>query len=367
MSFFSFENISITAVASAVPAEIVEVDSYKPQFGNDTVERFKTLTGIKQFRRTAPHQTASDLGYAAAEDIIKQKNVGRDSIGALVFVAHSTDYRRPATACVLHKRLELSKECVAFDVSLGCSAFVYGLQIACSLMANSDIEHALLIVGETLTKMTYPKDKSVAMLFGDAGGAVLLEKKQGSEIKGLLRTDGTGYRAIIAPAGGFRNMHADAKPMIWDDGNERTLYNTYMNGTDVFNFSISDVPKAIKDFLQKTNSTVEDYDYYIMHQANYFIHKQLSKKLKMPLEKMPVCLDRYGNSSAAALPLTLCDRFGNSDEGTIKTLLCGFGVGLSWGVASVTLETDGIYPIIESDDVFTEGIINKPEDFKKQE
>ena len=367
MPFFSFNNINMTAVAAAVPSEIVEVDSFKPQFGDELVDRFKILTGIKQFRKTAPHQTASDLGYVAAEEIINRKNVDRESIGALVFVAHSTDYRRPATACVLHKRLELSKECVAFDVSLGCSAFVYGLQIVCSLMANSDIERALLVVGETLTKMTYPKDKSVAMLFGDAGGAVLLEKKQDAEIKGLLRTDGTGYRAIIAPAGGFRNINADSRPMVWDDGNERTLYNTYMNGTDVFNFSISDVPKAIKDFLQKTNTTVEDYDYYIMHQANYFIHKQLSKKLKMPLEKMPVCLDRYGNSSAAALPLTLCDRFGNTDEGTIKTLLCGFGVGLSWGVASATLETSGIYPIIESDDVFTEGIINKPEDFKKQE
>ena len=366
MPFFSFDNINITAVAAAVPSEIVEVDSFKPQFGDELVERFKTLTGIQQFRRTAPHQTASDLGFAAAEEIIQKKNINRETIGALVFVAHSTDYRRPATACVLHKRLELSKECAAFDVSLGCSAFVYGIQIVCSLMANSDIERALLVVGETLTKMTYPKDKSVVMMFGDAGGAVLLEKKQGTNIQGLLRTDGTGYRAIIAPAGGFRNMHADTKPMMWDDGNERTLYNTYMNGTDVFNFSISDVPKAVKDFFQKTNTTVEDYDYYIMHQANYYIHKQLSKKLKMPLERMPVCLDHYGNTSSPAIPLTLCDRFGKSNEGAIKTLMCGFGVGLSWGVISATLDTGAIYPIIETDDVFTEGIINTPEDFKKK-
>ncbi len=366
MPFFSFDNINMTAVAAAVPPEIVEVDSFKTQFGDETVERFKTLTGIRQFRRTAPHQTASDLGYVAAEEIIKRKNIDRKSIGALVFIAHSTDYRRPATACVLHKRLGLSKECAAFDVSLGCSAFVYGCQIICSLMANSDIERALLIVGETLTKITYPKDKSVAMLFGDAGSAVLFEREQGASIKGLLRTDGTGYRAIIAPAGGFRNMHADTKPMIWDDGNERTLYNSYMNGTDVFNFSINDVPEAIRDFLAKTKMEVADYDYYIMHQANYYIHKQLSKKLKMPLEKMPVCLDRYGNTSAPAIPLTLCDRFGKSQEGKIKTLMCGFGVGLSWGVISAALDTGCIYPIIETDDMFTEGIINTPEDFKKK-
>ena len=366
MPFFSFDNINITAGAAAVPSEIVEVDSFKPQFGDEMVERFKTLTGIQQFRRTAPHQTASDLGFTAAEEIIKKKNIDRKSIGALVFVAHSTDYRRPATACVLHKRLGLSKECVAFDVSLGCSAFVYGCQIICSLMPNSDIDRALLIVGETLTKITYPKDKSVAMLFGDAGGAILLEREKKAKIQGLLRTDGSGYRAIIAPAGGFRNLHADARPMMWDDGNERTLFNTCMNGTDVFNFSISDVPEAIRDFLVKTHTEVADYDYYIMHQANYYIHKQLSKKLKMPLEKMPICLDRFGNSSAAALPLTLCDHFGISNEGIIKTLMCGFGVGLSWGVISATLDTASIYPIIETDDVFTEGIINTPEDFKKK-
>ena len=366
MPFFSFDNIIITDVAATVPSEVVEVDSFKPQFGDELVDRFKTLTGIRQFRRTSPHQTASDLGFVAAEEIIQKKKINRETIGALVFVAHSTDYRRPATACVLHKRLGLCKECVAFDVSLGCSAFVYGIQIVCSLMVTSDIDRALLIVGETLTKMTYPKDKSVAMLFGDAGGAVLLEKKQGMKIQGLLRTDGTGYRAIIAPAGGFRNMHADTKPMMWDDGNERTLYNTYMNGTDVFNFSINDVPEAVKDFLAKTNTTADDYDFYIMHQANYYIHKQLSKKLKIPLERMPVCLDHYGNTSSPAIPLTLCDRFGKSDEGVIKTLMCGFGVGLSWGVISATLDTGSIYPIVETDDVFTEGIINSPEDFKKK-
>ena len=169
----------------------------------------------------------------------------RNSIGALIFAAHSTDYRRPATACVLHDRLNLSKDCVAYDISLGCSAFVYGLQSICSLMANSDIEKAILIVGESLTKMVNSEDKSVAMLFGDGGSAILLEKHvTETPILSLLKTDGKGYKAIIAPAGGFRNMNASTDLFTWDDGNKRTLYNTYMNGTDVFNFTISDVPRG---------------------------------------------------------------------------------------------------------------------------
>ena len=367
MPLFSFENLNITAVASAVPSQIKNVESFKPIFGDETVERFMAMTGIRQFRKTAEHQTASDLGFAAAQEILTRRDIDRNTVGALVFIAHSTDYRRPATACVLHKRLGLSKECVAFDVSLGCSAFVYGLQIVCSLMACSNIERTLLIVGETLTKMTYPKDKSVTMLFGDAGGAILVERENGASIKGLLRTDGTGYRAIIAPAGGFRNMDAPRQPMIWDDGNERTLYNTFMNGTDVFNFTISDVPKAVKDFWTLTQTDVDSYDCFAMHQANYYIHKQLAKKLKIPLEKMPVCLDRFGNTSAPAIPLTLSDSFGNVTGRKIRTLMCGFGVGLSWGVASAEIDTDCIYPVIESDEIFTEGIINSPSDMKEEE
>ena len=157
-------------------------------------------------------------------------------------------------------------------------------------------------------------------------------------------------------------MNAPADEMIWQDGNPRTLYNTNMNGTDVFAFTISDVPRAIKDFLKKTETTVDDYDCYAMHQANQFIHKQLAKKLKMDIEKMPLCLDKYGNTSAPAIPLTLCDAYAGSEEKEMNVLMCGFGVGLSWGVLSAKVNTADIYPVIETDEYFAEGIINSPED-----
>ena len=322
MPYFNFKNIKISAIASAVPCEVVKVDSFKPRFGDEAVDKFTAMTGVKQFRRTKEHQTASDLGYVAAEEIIKRKNIDRSEIGALVFIAHSTDYRRPATACVLHKRLGLSKECAAYDVSLGCSAFVYGVQIICSMMQCSDISRALLIVGETLTKMVNENDRSTAMLFGDGASAILFEKtEENSEISALVRSDGNGYKAIIAPAGGFRNLNASDKPIIWADGNERTLYNTNMNGTDVFAFTISDVPKAIKDFLKRTNTGIDDYDCFAFHQANRLIHKQLSKKLKINMDKMPLCLDKYGNTSAPAIPLLLSDKYGNTEGLTLNTMM----------------------------------------------
>lgn len=363
MPFFNYQGLKISGIAAAVPTERITLDSFYDKFGEESVKRFSEMTGIKEFRRTRKHQTASDLGYVAAEKILTEKQIDRDSIGALVFVAHSTDYKRPATACVLHRRLRLSKNCAAFDVSLGCSAIVYGLQAVCSMMANSDIEKGLLIVGETLTKMVNPEDRAVSMLFGDGGAAFLIEKDDSIEncIQISLKTDGNGYRSIIAPGGGHRNPDAPHEDMLWPDGNVRSLYNTYMNGTDVFSFTISDVPKTVKEFFTKTETTPDNYDCFAFHQANQFIHKQLSKKLKIPMEKMPICMDRYGNTSAPAAALALCDTFGNvnTDE-RLRTMFCCFGVGLSWGVASATISKQDIFEIIETDELFEEGIINEP-------
>lgn len=369
MPFFQFKNIKIAGVATAVPTTTVRATDFAEQFGAENCQKFTESTGIREFRKTLEHQTASDLCFAAAENILVDKGVERDTIGALVFVAHSTDYRRPATACVLHKRLGLSKDCAAFDISLGCSAFVYGLQVVCSMMANSNIDRALLLVGETLTKMTHPQDKSVAMLFGDGGSAVLLERtNEPSSIKGMLKTDGTGYRAIIAPAGGFRNLNATNTEFTWPDGNVRTLYNTTMQGEEVFAFTISDVPRTVKQFLAETGTTIDDYDCLAFHQANQFIQKMLVKKLKTSPEKMPLCLDRYGNPSAPAIPMVMCDQYGNDpEERDLSFLMCGFGVGLSWGVCSAVVNTRDILPIIETDEIFEEGIINSPEDFFRGE
>ena len=208
--------------------------------------------------------------------------------------------------------------------------------------------------------MVNSKDKSVNMLFGDGGAALLFEKaNDDSEIKVMLKSDGNGFKSIIAPAGGFRNINASHDDMKWPDGNIRSLYNTFMNGTDVFTFTISDVPKTAKEFFEKTQTTPDNYDCFAFHQANKYIHKQLSKKLKIPEDKMPLCLDRYGNTSAPAPILALCDTYGKKDDGIKNILICCFGVGLSWGLASLAIDTSDIYPIVETDEIFEEGIINE--------
>ncbi len=366
MSFFKFHGIKIIGLSSAVPKNIINNSDFSNKFGAEFVKKFSEKTGIYAFRKTSEFQTASDLGYAAANYIVNKRNINRDLIGTLIFVSHATDYRRPATACVLHKRLHLNKDCYAVDMNLGCSAFVYGLTTICSLLQNSDSKYALLIVGETMTKITSLEDKSVAMLFGDAGGAILLEKtgNDNDSIIGLLKTDGAGYRSIIVPAGGFRNLNATKDLYNWNDGNARTLYNTVMNGDDVFGFTISVVPRTIKEFLSKTETNIDNYDVCAFHQANGFILKQLAKKFKISENKLPISLDRYANTSAAAIPLTISDALGEQNgAGELKFLMCGFGVGLSWGVVSASINVEDIYPVIETDEYFKEGVINSPEDY----
>ncbi len=364
MAYFHFSNIKIAGVASAVPTNKISIDSFVSQYGEDYITKFKKQTGIESFYKTAEHQTASDLCFVAAQEILQKKNINPTEIGALVFVAHSTDYRRPATACVMHKRLGLHKDCVAFDISLGCSAFVYGLQTVCSLMQSSDISKALLLTGETLTKITNPKDTSVSMLFGDGGGAILLEKTQkASNIIGLLRSDGNGYRDIIMPGGGARNPYATHKEFVAEDGSVKTLYNSLMKGENVFAFTISDIPTTIKDFLAHTKTTILDYDSVVLHQANSFILKFLAKQFKITPEQLPISINKYGNTSAAAIPLTLSHCYGGMQENKVMhTLMCGFGVGLSWGVASALINTADIFPVIETDKYFAEGIINSIEE-----
>ena len=231
-------------------------------------------------------------------------------------------------------------------------------------MQTSDIEKALLIVGDTNSKLINPKDESMVLLAGDAGSAVLLEKKNGSQISAELVSNGEKYKTVIVPAGGMRNLHAGHREMKFDDGYDRTLYNLFMDGFGVFQYTIREVPRILKDFVAKEKKEMGDYDYYVMHQANQYILQQLSKRAKMPSEKMLYSIQEFGNTSSASVPLTLCKCFGEEAEGEIAVLMSGFGVGLSCGVMSANINKKDILPLIESDDYFEEGIINNPVDWQ---
>lgn len=358
MTLFKNKDVVIEAIACAVPDNKVTIDSLSKVFGTNVTSRFTESTGIVETYRVLPEQTASDLAFVAGDELIKKTGVEKSRIGAMVVVTQSPDYRRPSNASVLQKRLELPIECACMEINLGCSGFIYGLQSAMSLMNSSDIEYALLLLGETATKIVNPNDKSIAMLYGDAGAAVLLKRKENETSQTILKSDGNRFKAIILPAGGFRDMNPGGERFKCMDGVERSLYDVYMDGASVFSFSISDVPETIKEYFELTGSKLDDFDSFLFHQANLFIVKQLIRKLKLPKEKVPVSLDRFGNTGGLSIPLTLCDAYGEEDEDrVINTLMCGFGIGLSWGVTSMKIHTENIFSIKKTKDYYKEGKI----------
>ncbi|GHV51655.1 3-oxoacyl-ACP synthase [Synergistales bacterium] len=361
MLISKYEGIRIAGIAAAVPDNVRRAEEYYDQFGQNKVKNFVNVTGVKERRTALKNQTSSDLAYEAASRLLREKDVNIKEIGALVFVTQTPDYIFPASACVLHTRLGLSTDCMAFDVNLGCSAYVYGLNIVSSLMQSSNITKALLLSGDTLDRYVSPEDRSAAMLMGDAGTATLLEKgsKTGAQnsIIGSFRTDGSRFKAIIIPCGLNRNADAPAEREKWGDGNIRSDHDFYMNGMDVLSFTITEVPELTNEFLSEINKSVDDYDFFILHQANEYIIKQVAERIKAPIDKVPISLDRYGNTSGESIPLTLCDAFGKREQGNVNVLLCGFGVGLSWGVVSTLVNAEDILPIIETSEYFTGGSV----------
>lgn len=363
MAFLTYNGIKVSGISGAVPTKTVYVNDFIPEFGEGVIERFKKTTHIEQFREAHEKQTASDLGCAAAENLLTKKEVNRDDIGFLFFVSQSFDYLVPSTACVLQHRLGLSEDCAAMDVGLTCSGAVYGILTAGAALAASDKSKALVIMGTSGRRNLSLKNRASVMLMGDAGCAVLLEKTdQDTKISGILRTDGSRFKDLITPAGGARNKHASRRYMKWPDGNMRTLYQGYMNGLNVFNFSVTEAPKVINDFTEKEQRPVQDYDAVILHQANYVILKQIIKKIKADKEKVPIVIDKYGNTGVATIPLAISETYGNAADQKLDLLLCGFGAGLSWGVTSITVEANDILPVIETDDYFEAGLINSPAD-----
>ncbi|WP_279010313.1 3-oxoacyl-ACP synthase III family protein [Synergistes jonesii] len=342
------KDIKISAVTATVPLQYIPTDSCKPDLGEETIEKFKKMSGILGHYLAVNSQTASDLCFAAAKEIIYKKNIRIEDIGALIFVTQTPDYNVPATSCVLHYRLGLSKDCIAFDVNLGCSGYVNGINILSSIISCSNIKYALLLAGDTQAKEKSRKiklnvDNSFKLLFGDAGTATLLERCDGAApIDAVMRTDGSGFRNIIRPYNQWRNPDMPEKKI--------------MDDIAVFNFTIAEVPKILKEFMAEHGTTPNDYDDLVLHQANFYILKQIAKRTGFSIEKMPISLDLYGNTSSASIPLTLVKKYGEINDGRmIRPLMCGFGVGLSWGVVSAEVNVDDILPVIHSDEFFDDG------------
>lgn len=343
----TFHNVKISGIACAVPDHYVETDSYKDHFGEAVVERFKSATGIHARYLSDGMQTISDLCYAAAERLMEKKNLTGDDIDALILVTQTGDYKTPSTAYVLHKRLNIKKDCLVFDMNLGCSGFVNGVYMLAGLVESGTIRRALLCVGDSDTNHQVTEDTSFTMMFGDAGSVTLIERGDGM-VQGMIRSDGEGFHTLITPVPGTRFPGADAA----DTGH----LGKKMEGDDTFLFTITKVPRLFKDFYKEFQCSEKDFDYFILHQANLMIINQIAKKLKLPEGKAPVSLTKYGNTDGASVPVgivDLCERM--EGQRRLNLITSGFGVGLSWGIVSFELDSSDVLPMIITDAYFPEG------------
>ena len=346
-----FKNVRIAGLACAVPDNRVETDRYIDYFGEETVKKFKKATGIEARYLSNGTQTASDLCYAAAEQLMKKKGLTGEDIDAVILITQFEDYKTPATAYVLHKRLHIKQDCLVFDINLGCSGYVNGIYIVAGLIESGMIERALLLVGDADTNHQVSDDTSFTMMFGDAGSATIIERGEGT-VRGMIRSDGEGFNTLITPVPGAR--FPGAYPGMGRNSGEK--FEKKMDGNDTFLFAITKVPRLFKEFYVSFGTSAEDYDYIILHQANLMIINQIAKKLKVPMEKVPVSLTEYGNTDSASVPVgivDLCERIKETRK--LNLITSGFGVGLSWGVVSFEIDTADILPMIVTADYFREG------------
>lgn len=351
MAFMTFNGVGVTALAGAVPHTVIDNYKYTQYFPEEQVKEVVDKVGIYERRFADEKICSSDLCFAAAEKLIKDNGINKEEIDLLVFISQTPDYRMPATSVLLQNRLGLPNSTIAFDINLGCSAFIYGLSVVFSMMNNKGIRKALLLDGETRSKVYSPKDRRSAFLFGDGGVAALIERdeKFGDSFISL-NSDGSRGDLIKINGGGYRHPSSleTLKERVVDEyGNIRSDEQGYMNGGDVFNFVIREIPKDIKRIVEFSGVNLADLDYYVFHQANNFINSYLAKKLKLDTGKMPSTIAKYGNTSSVSVPLTIADQLKGKLDGSHRLLLSAFGVGMTWATAIIPFIDTRISDIVE--------------------
>jgi 3-oxoacyl-[acyl-carrier-protein] synthase-3 len=347
----TFKGVRISGVAGSVPA--THVDNLTDHLFCPEEDRKKVvdLTRVAQYRKATPEMCASDLCQAAAEALLSGLDVQPSEIDAIVFATMTPDYRVPSTACLMQDRLKCRTSVVAYDINMGCSGFVVGLYNACALIQGAGLKRVLLLAGDTQTKLCSREDKNVVFILGDGGTATLLEADPAAEdIVIELMTDGSRFQNLYVPAGGFRQPSTDAtrETRLQADGALRSDDHLYMNGMEIFKFSATDVVKSLASFMDAQQLSPENVSSLFLHQANWFMNDKIAKKLKFTADKVPYTIQFYGNTGSASIPLTMAHHLStNPSNGPQRTLACGFGVGLSWGVATAVL--DGVYapPVVE--------------------
>lgn len=321
----------IKAISYYLPERIVSNEELVADFPEWTVEKIVDKVGVRQ-RHIAGDDTISDMAVKASEKLFSENpEIDRKSVDFVLVCTQSPDYFLPSTACLVQTRLGLTTKCGAFDFNLGCSGYEYGLAVAKGFIESGIAKNILLITSEAYNKHLHPRDKGNRTIFGDAASATIVSDSGFAEIGDfILGTDGHGAENLIVRTGGM--AHPDkANDIVFDeDGNPHSSDYLYMNGGEIFSFTLMTVPKMVKQTLEKNNLTKDDINLFVFHQANIFMLNHLRKKLKIDEDKFFLNMENIGNTVSSTIPIALADArvLGRL---TGKVLIAGFGVGLSWG------------------------------------
>ena len=308
-----------------------------------TVAKIYRKTGIKS-RHIAGNELVSDMAVKAAQNLFAEYGVSPQDVDFVLLCTQSPDYFLPTTACIVHERLGIPTSVGAMDYNLGCSGYIYGLAVAKGLLSAGVANNILLITSETYTKHIHPLDRSTRTVFGDGASATFITKDDISSIgEFVLGTDGKGAPNLIIPAGGMAHPKTTETSMEKEDqsGNIRSEENLYMNGPEIYAFTLRTVPDLISETLSKNNLTMEQIDYVVLHQANKLVLTSLRDKLDIPDEKFCIDVEELGNTVSSTIPIAIkraMTRVPEKFKPGSKILIAGFGVGYSWGGTVITID-----------------------------
>jgi 3-oxoacyl-[acyl-carrier-protein] synthase-3 len=326
---------AIKAISYYVPEQVLTNDTLNTLFPEWSVSKITEKLGIENRYIVADDICASDLGYFSTMKLFEEHSIQPKDIDFILLCTQSPDYFLPTTACILQNRLNIPISAGALDFNLGCSGYIYGLGLAKGLIETEQASNVLLITAETYSKFLHPKDKSVRTIFGDAAATTLVSTSKVKSIENFVYgTDGRGAGNLIVKAGGMRHPITvnDYKEQTDDEGNTRNETNLYMNGSEVFIFTLNSIPSLVRDILKKSSLELDEIDLFIFHQANQYMLETLRKKLKIPIDKFFIFMSDTGNTVSATIPIALAEaqKQRRVTQGN-KVMLVGFGVGYSWG------------------------------------
>ena len=330
--------VFIKDIAYYLPEKVVTNEELVKDFPEWSVGKIADKVGVCERRVASQDETAMDLAVLASEKLFAKGDVKREEVDFVLFCTQSPDYKLPSSACIIQDKLGISTKCGAFDFNLGCSGYEYGLAVAKGLVVAGIASNVLLLTGETYNHYIHPRDKGNRTIFGDGASATVVSTEGFATLgEFCLGTDGSGAENLIVKSGGARYPESIGDLKYDEDGNPISSDYLNMDGHEIFVFTLTKVPKMVKEVLLKNNLEKEDIDMFVFHQANKYMLEHLRKKLKIEEEKFFDNLAFVGNTVSSTIPIALCDA---REQGILKgnVLLAGFGVGLSWGATVINVK-----------------------------